>query len=223
VLIFCADDVHVTRTNRSFPSCARSKEPIRLLAMIIFTSAQRLLVTGCLLSSCLGFAPVSLPSSHDNARTSAFFGLSNVNDYFDSFPKNDNTNDESNKDPRTNEPRQGSSYVSINDYFRSFNKPNTDKSDDGKSTETWHGNDNFDINTYSGSGISKETERMPPNPPPRIQQMTFSEIVAYNNARLCPKMFLTQRAIQSFCYLLAECRDPHSGKVRAVSSGLISV
>eukprot|EP00804_Cyclotella_cryptica_P012736 CCRYP_019209-RB/>CCRYP_019209-RB protein AED:0.10 eAED:0.10 QI:0/0.5/0.33/1/1/0.66/3/272/356 len=42
--------------------------------------------------------------------------------------------------------------------------------------------------------------------------MTFSEIVAYNNARLCPKMFLTQRAIQSFCYLLAECRDPHSGK-----------
>jgi len=38
------------------------------------------------------------------------------------------------------------------------------------------------------------------------------QIIARNNARLCVKSFLTQRSIQSFSYLLAECRDPHSGK-----------
>ena len=37
-------------------------------------------------------------------------------------------------------------------------------------------------------------------------------IMARNNARTCVKAFLTQRAIQSFMFLLAECRDPHSGK-----------
>lgn len=42
--------------------------------------------------------------------------------------------------------------------------------------------------------------------------MTYEEIVAHNNARLCPKLLLTQRAIQSFIYLLEECRDPHSGR-----------
>ena len=37
-------------------------------------------------------------------------------------------------------------------------------------------------------------------------------IMARNNARTCVKSFLTQRAIQSFLFLLEECRDPHSGK-----------
>jgi hypothetical protein len=37
-------------------------------------------------------------------------------------------------------------------------------------------------------------------------------IMARNNARTCVKAFLTQRAIQSFMFLLEECRDPHSGK-----------
>ncbi|CAB9524729.1 expressed unknown protein (Partial), partial [Seminavis robusta] len=37
-------------------------------------------------------------------------------------------------------------------------------------------------------------------------------IMARNDARTCVKSFLTQRAIQSFMFLLEECRDPHSGK-----------
>lgn len=37
-------------------------------------------------------------------------------------------------------------------------------------------------------------------------------VIARNNARTCVKTFLTQRAIQSFMFLLEECRDPHSGK-----------
>ena len=36
--------------------------------------------------------------------------------------------------------------------------------------------------------------------------------MARNDARTCVKGFLTQRAIQSFMFLLEECRDPHSGK-----------
>lgn len=37
-------------------------------------------------------------------------------------------------------------------------------------------------------------------------------IMARNDARTCVKAFMTQRAIQSFMFLIAECRDPHSGK-----------
>lgn len=46
----------------------------------------------------------------------------------------------------------------------------------------------------------------------RTKRMTHEEMTAHYKARLCPKMLLTQRAIQSFMYLGAECRDPHSGK-----------
>jgi len=37
-------------------------------------------------------------------------------------------------------------------------------------------------------------------------------IMDRNDARTCVKSFLTQRSIQSFIFLLEECRDPHSGK-----------
>jgi hypothetical protein len=52
----------------------------------------------------------------------------------------------------------------------------------------------------------------PPTPQTARREMTYEEIVAYNNARLCPKLLLTQCAIQSFVYLLEECSDPHSVK-----------
>jgi hypothetical protein len=164
------------------------------------------LLSSCFTSSCIGFRAVSL-SNQINTRT-ALSGLSSVNDYFDSFKKkDDNIDKEENK-----EASQGSSYAQINDYFNSFNKPKSegDVSDNGH--EKWHGNNNFGLDTYGTSDFSKNAKFVPPSPPQPIIQMTFEMIVAYNNARLCPKMFLTQRAIQSFCYLLEECRDPHSVK-----------
>ena len=68
-------------------------------------------------------------------------GLSNVNDYFNSF----NSNNDSNKQPNNDKPGQGSSYASVNDYFNSFNKP---KSTDSDRTDKRHGNDNFGLNNY---------------------------------------------------------------------------
>lgn len=44
------------------------------------------------------------------------------------------------------------------------------------------------------------------------KRMSREAIIARNNARCCCKAFLTQRSIQSFMFLMAECRDPHSGK-----------
>ena len=44
------------------------------------------------------------------------------------------------------------------------------------------------------------------------KKLSRDAIIARNNARCCCKQFLTQRAIQSFMFLMAECRDPHSGK-----------
>ena len=92
-----------------------------------------------------------------------------------------------------------------NNYFSSFandsNDGNEDYSDESQSTA-------YALTDESSDGPSSQqfTNKQP------MQRMTYEEIVAYNNARLCPKMLLTQRAIQSFIYLLEECRDPHSGK-----------
>jgi hypothetical protein len=52
----------------------------------------------------------------------------------------------------------------------------------------------------------------PPTPQTARREMTYEEIVAYNNARLCPKLLLTQCAMQSFVNLHEECSDPHSVK-----------
>ena len=44
------------------------------------------------------------------------------------------------------------------------------------------------------------------------KKLSREAIMARNSARCCCKAFLTQRALQSFMFLMAECRDPHSGK-----------
>ncbi|KAL3817463.1 hypothetical protein ACHAXA_001470 [Cyclostephanos tholiformis] len=99
----------------------------------------------------------------------------------------------------------------VNDYFGSL------------------GNDAMeDVNTDDDDddGVERgqpRRRRFPPSTPATKKEtttttrrgrtiMTYEEVVAYNNARLCPKLFLTQSAIQSFIYLLEECRDPHSGR-----------
>lgn len=45
----------------------------------------------------------------------------------------------------------------------------------------------------------------------------YSDAVARNTARTCVRNFLTQRAIQSFTFLLEDCRDPHTVRWLEVS------
>ena len=174
--------------------------------------------------------------SNKSSKPTNLFGLSNVNDYFNSFGNaggtdgkegeelsqsstyanvNDYFNTLSNKDGSMQQQSQGtgqkSAYANINDYFNSFNEPKEVVNID--EAEKWHGNDNFGLNNY---GTNQDQQQQEPeqitvtsNP---TEHMTPAQIEEYNNARLCPKMLLTQSAIQSFCYLLEECRDPHSGK-----------
>ena len=136
-----------------------------------------------------------------------------LNDYFSSFNTNNN-DDEEDKSTNTNGDSsskgnyigggrldQGSTQdcggaFDVNSYFNAFNNQET----------TPNYSDDEDINTEQEQ-IEKEKEKPPPI------KMSYEEMVQYNNARLCPKLFLTQRALQSFIYLLEECRDPHSGKV----------
>jgi hypothetical protein len=135
-----------------------------------------------------------------------------LNDYFSSFNTNNNNNDEEDSSINKNEDDtskgnyigggrldQGSSQdggaFDVNSYFNNFNNQDTTSnySDDDTDTEQ--------------EQIEEEKEQPPPI------KMSYEEMVQYNNARLCPKLFLTQCALQSFLYLLEECRDPHSGKV----------
>ena len=133
-----------------------------------------------------------------------------LNDYFSSFNTNNNSSETNIEDTskgnyigggrldqgNTQDSGGGGGAFDVNSYFNNFNNEET-------ATPNYNDDDIEDKQEQ----IEEEKDK-----PPQIK-MSYEEMVQYNNARLCPKLFLTQRALQSFIYLLEECRDPHSGKV----------
>jgi hypothetical protein len=111
--------------------------------------------------------------------------------------------DERNNDGESSLSSSDGGMFDVNSYFSSFEE---------------NAVEDVDNDIYEGEQEQHRRQRGPrrqPPPsrnPPTRRKMTHDEVVAHNNARLCPKLLLTQRAIQSFIYLLEECRDPHSGK-----------
>ena len=78
---------------------------------LVFAMSNLLLISRHTILSC-AFAQI-----RQCKQPQKLHGLSNVNDYFNSF----NSNDDSNIQPNNDKPGQGSSYASVNDYFNSFN------------------------------------------------------------------------------------------------------
>jgi len=99
----------------------------------------------------------------------------------------------------------------VNNYFASFGRQvsSSDGGDDDDATTVQYDEEQPTAAAFAGTTSSDSTQQPSPS---KHNKMTHSQIIAYNNARLCPKSFLTQSSIQSFIYLLEECRDPHSGK-----------
>ena len=162
---------------------------------------------------------------------SELYGYANVNDYFASFNTTIGNSGDEKQDSASatnststigatrkyighgrvvdDRPSNEGGLFDVNNYFTSFNENNNNNSNDDedkiareKATST------------TTDDTTKPNKKQPPQA--TMRKMTYQEIVASNNARLCPKLLLTQRAIQSFVYLLEECRDPHSGKVSFV-------
>lgn len=153
------------------------------------------IIIGC--SGLIAIAPV---------RTSGWarYGSNGVNDYFASFTTNNNDNDNTHDKSNTEESKKQSmrkykafNRADVNNYFNSFDDKNDDVAEDEDIVEV---------------DESVELQRSQQKLQRQKPQLSYEEMVAHNNARLCPKLLLTQRAIQSFIYLLEECRDPHSGK-----------
>jgi len=142
-----------------------------------------------------------------------------LNDYFSSFNTNNNNSNETNIEDTISKGNyigggrldqgntQDGGAFDVNSYFNAFNNQET-------TTPNYNSDDGIEDEQQQ---IEEEKEK-----PPAIK-MSYEEMVQYNNARLCPKLFLTQRALQSFIYLLEECRDPHSGKVRQQYIELICI
>ncbi len=208
----------------------------RLLGCAIITAA----VIAALQNTCsstavvFAFTPPPLLSARSNSiqplkkrtsiSTTKLCGYANVNDYFDSFRQDDSSDDDdgapSSNDESdlkyighgrlssaSNDDDVGGAF-DVNNYFASFggqsNSCSSNHDDDIIAAQ-----DNEDQSFAAADDDSSGNEMSTQQP---AQQMTRSEIIAYNNARLDPKSFLTQASIQSFIYLLEECRDPHSGK-----------
>jgi len=179
-----------------------------------------------LVIGCIGFTPIYRCNFHQHQicdgalRYKGSVLQYSLNDYFSSFNTNNNNSSETNIEDTSSKGNyigggrldQGSSQDSggafdVNSYFNAFNNQET-------TTPNYNSDDGIEDEQQQ---IEEEKEK-----PPAIK-MSYEEMVQYNNARLCPKLFLTQRALQSFIYLLEECRDPHSGKVRQQYIELICI
>jgi len=183
-------------------------------------------------SSCAaGIKNNSSPQPNPTS-TTKLFGYANVNDYLNSFRQNDNNsgNDDDEPSSSLNDASGYSRRGNFNSGPRNFKYMGHGRirKENNEEDEAAEGGV-FDVNNYfssfgrpssrSRSGPDDDTtagqydeEQPQPSPSATKNKMTHSQIIAYNNARLCPKSFLTQSSIQSFIYLLEECRDPHSGK-----------
>ncbi|KAK1741214.1 hypothetical protein QTG54_008466 [Skeletonema marinoi] len=179
--------------------------------------------------------PTSIITS-DVCSSIKLFGLANVNDYFDSFRRDENNNDEHVDDGTSSSLNDGRNendlkYIGhgrisasadnaanngafdVNNYFSSFGSQSGSSSSSDDTTTAQYGEEEQTIDdgsSYTSFDTAQQQQQQPPPSPKK--KMTHSQIIAYNNSRLCPKSFLTQSSIQSFIYLLEECRDPHSGK-----------
>lgn len=200
-----------------------------LCSSMMVATITKLLPSSLILAahSTIGFtpgliAPSCTHSTHQQAHSRhqkwTLNGLVNVNDYFASFSNNNNEANESNDDASSSnndKEKNKGKYIghgsiggdggegglfNTNNYFNAFG-------DDASEADE----DDAQLDEKATDNMNERPARQQNDQP--MVRMTHEEIVAYNNARLCPKSFLTQRAIQSFVYLLEECRDPHSGKV----------
>mmetsp|Transcript_1290 Transcript_1290/g.2163 ORF Transcript_1290/g.2163 Transcript_1290/m.2163 type:complete len:558 (+) Transcript_1290:3-1676(+) len=224
----------------------------RLLGCAIITAAvtSTLHHTYCSTAAVFAFTPPSSFSARSNSiiqplkkstsiltdvcsSSIKLFGYANVNDYFDSFRKDDNSNDDerlsgsNDSDLKyighgrlsaSNDVSDIGGAFDVNNYFASFGSQSDNSSSDSSSSldaddvlaAQYDEEQSFAAAAEDDSGGNEipTQESQAPNQ----KQMTRSQIIAYNNARLDPKSFLTQSSIQSFIYLLEECRDPHSGK-----------
>jgi len=124
--------------------------------------------------------------------------LRRVKDYFASSDKKNKNADVS---------KEG--LFDVNDYLSSLGiKIVEDEDEDSTGGEG-------STSVRSSQMQQHEQQHQRPSPPTTQtvrREMTYEEIVAYNNARLCPKLLLTQCAMQSFINLHEECSDPHSVK-----------
>lgn len=100
----------------------------------------------------------------------------------------------------------------INNYFSSFERTGSSGSEEDEAYREAADFLNFCIASPFQPPLVREDEYDDPSQSSGGGGMTHEEVVAHNNARLCPKLLLTQCALQSFIYVLEECRDPHSGK-----------
>lgn len=169
------------------------------------------------------------PTTTSSSSTTVLFGYANVNDYFNSFQQNDDSSGSS----ESSSDDGGRSSWSPNKTPREFKyighgriRSSSSDSDNNNGDDEAAEGGVFDINNYFSSFGQQQrndeevdsendgsyehqtdTSYYHEQPPPR-QKLSMEQIIANNNARLCPKSFLTQAAIQSFIYLLEECRDP---------------
>ena len=183
----------------------------RLLGFAIITAAVIAVLQNTCSSaaSAFAFAPPSLFSARSNSiqplkkstsiSTTKLLGYANVNDYFDSFRQDDSSDNDgstSNNDDgdlkyighgrlssASNDDDIGGAF-DVNNYFASFGQSDSGSSshdDDIISAQE----DDDEHDNSSGNEMSSQQPAVPQQP-----QLTRSEIIAYNNARLDPKSFL---------------------------------
>jgi hypothetical protein len=127
-------------------------------------------------------------------------GPFDVNRYLRSLGNNfsgdgDDENGETSSSPSLSSSSKGWGPFDVNHYLRSLGNAFAADGDDPRKEQR-----------------ERREHPSPPPTPTSRKDMTYEEFIAYDNARLCPKLLLTQCAIQTYVNLLERYRDPHSVK-----------
>ena len=108
-----------------------------------------------------------------------------------------------------------------NNYFKSLGSDAASGEPDTKDTDEREMEDSWDYAAFLSFNIGIPEAATNTDPWQMVAAVqrnhylpeeTTHDGAAFNDARLCPKMLLTQRAVQTFICCCKDLRDPHSGK-----------
>ena len=107
--------------------------------------------------------------------------------------------------------------MGVDGYFESFASRGDDNDDENNEEES---NDNESGDNYSdnnGSNIDNHDDSSSSSSSSLVDYERYKAALEHNTRRTDVRLFLTQRAIQSFIHILIECRDPHTVRWLEVS------
>lgn len=107
--------------------------------------------------------------------------------------------------------------MGVDGYFDSFASRGDNEDNDSNNNEENNGNESGDSNRDNNDSTNRDNNDNDSSSFFLVDYERYKAALEHNTRRTDVRLFLTQRAIQSFIHILIECRDPHTVRWLEVS------